>query len=156
MALSPSIYDRENRIVIAKNIYTSTWQVLLWFTSLCALISLVLVRIIVVTAISYGLSQYALEVVVQVLVLELIPLGAALFVVLHSNREISSTLIGSSMHTDIVPRVIAMAFAVVTLAAVSSLVALMMAYVVVYGFSPWGFAEYTRMVGRVFDPGVAV
>ncbi|MCK5435360.1 MAG: ABC transporter permease [Nitrosomonadaceae bacterium] len=155
MALSPSIYDRENRIVIAKNIYTSTWQVLLWFTSLCALISLVLVRIIVITALSYGLSQYALEVVVQVLVLELIPLGAALFVVLHSNREISS-LIGSSMHTDIVPRVIAMAFAVVTLAAVSSLVALMMAYVVVYGFSPWGFAEYTRMVGRVFDPGVAV
>ncbi len=156
MALSPSIYDRENRTVIAKNIYTSTWQVLLWFTSLCALISLVLVRIIVVTALSYGLSQYALEVVVQVLVLELIPLGAALFVVLHSNREISSTLIGSSMHTDIVPRVIAIAFAVVTLAAVSSLVALVMAYTVVYGFSPWGFAEYTRMVGRVFDPGVAV
>ncbi|TDI77416.1 MAG: ABC transporter permease [Betaproteobacteria bacterium] len=156
MALSPSTYDRENRTVIAKNIYTSTWQVLLWFTSLCALISLVLVRIIVVTALSYGLSQYALEVVVRVLVLELIPLGAALFVVLRSNMEISPTLIGSSMRTDIVPRVIAIAFSVVTLAAVSSLVTLVMAYAVVYGFSPWGFAEYTRMVGRVFDPGVAV
>ena len=156
VALSPSIYDQENRIVIAKNIYTSTWQVLLWFTSLCALISLVLVRIIVVTALSYGLSQYALEVVVRVLVLELIPLGAALFVVLRLNSEISSTLIGNSMRTDIVPRVIAIAFSVVTLAAVSSLVALVIAYVVVYGFSPWGFAEYTRMVGRVFDPGVAV
>ncbi|TFH12622.1 MAG: ABC transporter permease [Nitrosomonadales bacterium] len=156
MVLSPSIYDRENRSIIAKNIYTSTWQVLLWFTSLCALISLVLVRIIVVTALSYGLSQYALEVVVRVLVLELIPLGAALFVVLRSNMEISSTPIGGSMRTYIVPRLIATAFSVVTLAAVSSLVALVMAYIVVYGFSPWGFTEYTRMVGRVFDPGIAV
>jgi phospholipid/cholesterol/gamma-HCH transport system permease protein len=156
MALSPSTYDHRNRSVIANNIYTNTWQVLLWFTSLCALISLVLVRIIVVTALSYGLSQYALEMVVRVLVLELIPLGAALFVVLRSNKEVNSIRKGSSMRTDIIPRVIAIAFSVVTLAAVSSLVALVIAYIVVYGFSPWGFAEYTRMVGRVFDPGVAV
>jgi len=156
IALSLSSYDKENRSVIAKNIYKSTWQVLLWFTMLCALISLVLVRIIVVTAQSYGLSQYALEVVVRVLVLELIPLGAALFVVLRSNMEISPTLTDGSMRTEVVPRVIAIAFSVVTLAAVSSLVALVMAYIVVYGFSPWGFAEYTRMVGRVFDPGITV
>ena len=156
LALSPSSYDKVNRSVIAKHIYMSTWQVLLWFTTLCALISLVLVRIIVVTALSYGLSQYALEVVVRVLVLELIPLGAALFVVLRSNMEISPTLAEGSMRTEVVPRVIAIAFSVITLAAVSSLVALVMAYIVVYGFSPWGFAEYTRMVGRVFDPGIAV
>ena len=155
--LSPSTYDKVNRSVIAKNIYMSTWQVLLWFTTLCALISLVLVRIIVVTALSYGLSQYALEVVVRVLVLELIPLGAALFVVLRSNIEISPIiLVEGSVRTEVVPRVIAAAFSVITLAAVSSLVALVMAYIVVYGFSPWGFAEYTRMVGRVFDPGIAV
>jgi phospholipid/cholesterol/gamma-HCH transport system permease protein len=60
------------------------------------------------------------------------------------------------MRIEAVPRVIAIAFSVVTLAAVSSLVALVMAYIVVYGFSPWGLAEYTRMVGRVFDPGITV
>ena len=155
-ALSPSSYDKENRSAIARHIYMSTWQVLLWFTMLCALISLVLVRIIVVTALSYGLSQYALEVVVRVLVLELIPLGAALFVVLRLNMEISPTLVEGSMRTEVVPRMIAIAFSVVTLAAVSSLVALVMAYIVVYGLSPWGLVEYTRMVGRVFDPGIAV
>ena len=70
--------------------------------------------------------------------------------------EISPTLVEGAMRTEGVPRVIAIAFSVITLAAVSSLVALVMAYIVVYGFSPWGFAEYTRMVGRVFDPGVSV
>ena len=38
----------------------------------------------VVTALSYGLSRYALEMVVRVLVLELIPLSAALFAALRS------------------------------------------------------------------------
>jgi len=37
----------------------------------------------VVTALSYGLSRYALEMVIRVLVLELIPLTAALFVAMR-------------------------------------------------------------------------
>ena len=43
---------------------------------LSALISLVLIRIVVVTALSYGLSQFAVQMVVRVLVLELIPTTA--------------------------------------------------------------------------------
>ena len=156
LALSPSTYDRVNRAVIARNIYTSTWQVLFWFTVLCALISLVLIRIVVVTASSYGLSQYALEMMVRVLVLELIPLGAALFVLLRSSMAISTGSTASLMRTELVPRVIAIAYSVATLAAVSSVMALVLAYLAVYGLSPWGFAEYTRMVGRVFDPIVTV
>ncbi|MDP2639655.1 MAG: ABC transporter permease, partial [Betaproteobacteria bacterium] len=80
MALSPATYDRENRAVTANQIYFTAWQVLPWFTLLAALLSLVLIRIVVETTMSYGLSQYALEMVVRVLVLELIPLFAALFV----------------------------------------------------------------------------
>ena len=55
-----------------------------WFTALSALVSLVIIRIVLVTALSYGLSRFALEMVVRVLVLELIPLSAALFVALRS------------------------------------------------------------------------
>ncbi len=156
LALSPATYGRENRAALAWNIYASTWQVLLWFTVLCALISLVLIRIVVVTAASYGLSQYALEMVVRVLVLELIPLGAALFVVLRSGMLTNTVLTASPLHIEHVPRMIAVAFSVATLAAVSSVVALVLAYLVVYGLSPWGLAEYTHMVGRVFDPLVTV
>jgi phospholipid/cholesterol/gamma-HCH transport system permease protein len=53
------------------------------FLVLSALVSLVLIRIVVATAMSYGLSQYALEVLVRTLVLELIPLYAAMFVALR-------------------------------------------------------------------------
>ncbi|MES3010652.1 MAG: ABC transporter permease [Pseudomonadota bacterium] len=169
-ALSPSTYNRANRLAMARLMVATTWRVLPWFTLLSALISLVLIRIVVVTAQSYGLSQYALDVVVRVLVLELIPLSAALFVVLRgamaAEADLSSLPVGSDapgrhaqtvlVRTELLPRVVAAVFSVVTLAAVSSVVALVLAYVNVYGFTPWGFAAYTRMVGRVFDPATGI
>jgi hypothetical protein len=57
---------------------------LAWYGVLSALVSLVLIRIVVVTSQSYGLSRFALEMVVRVLVLELIPLCAAAFVALRT------------------------------------------------------------------------
>jgi phospholipid/cholesterol/gamma-HCH transport system permease protein len=58
--------------------------------------------------------------------------------------------------SDFLPQVIGSTVSVLTLAAVSSTLTLILAYLVVYGFSPWGFDEYTRMVGRVFDPVIVV
>jgi phospholipid/cholesterol/gamma-HCH transport system permease protein len=58
------------------------------------------------------------------------------------------------MRQDWVPRIIASAFSVLLLAAVSGVVALVLAYLTVYGLSPWGLTEYTRVVGRVFAPTV--
>jgi phospholipid/cholesterol/gamma-HCH transport system permease protein len=173
MAFSPTTYNRENRIITARHIYTSTWQVLPWFTVLAALVSLVLIRIVVVTALSYGLSRYALEMVVRVLVLELIPLTAALFVALRAGMafnagDAKALLVTSNapaeksahaqnrLRRELVPQVIANAFAVLSLAMVSSVVVLVLAYVNVYGTSPWGVLEYTRTVGRVFDPAVTI
>ena len=180
LAFTPSTYRREHRGLIVNKIYSATWQVLPAFTLLSALISLVLIRIVVVTAKSYGLSQFALEVVVRVLVLELIPLSAALFVVLrtsvaamvqHSPQpQAAGHALGQGQGqgqgegqghgTWVVGQelsnAIASAFSVLTLTAVSSVLALFLAYVVVYGMSPWGFDDYTRMVGRVFDPAVVI
>ena len=173
MAFSPSTYNRENRIVTSHYIYTSTWQVLPWFTLLAALVSLVLIRIVVVTALSYGLSRYALEMVVRVLVLELIPLTAAMFVALRAGLAFNagdalalqvttavstekSTHAQNRLRRELVPQVIANAFAVLSLAMVSSVIVLFLAYVSVYGTSPWGVLEYTRTVGRVFDPAVTL
>jgi len=166
MALSRATYDKENRAVTAKQIYFTAWQVLPWFTLLSALLSMVLIRIVVETSINYGLSQYALEMVVRVLVLELIPLFAALFVALRSGAAINTEVAlmhirgdfeaqrrdGSDpLRRELVPRVIGSAVSVVALVAVSGVVALLLAYLGVYGFSPWGLAGYTRTVGQVFD-----
>ncbi|MFC3107055.1 MlaE family ABC transporter permease [Undibacterium arcticum] len=171
MAFSPSTYNRANRGATSRYIYTSTWQVLPWFTLLSALVSLVLIRIVVVTALSYGLSQYALEMVVRVLVLELIPLSAALFVALRSGLAFNAgaappltpvasqslrSVDADQLRRDLVPQVIASAFAVLSLAMVSSVLVLVLAYVSVYGMSPWGLVDYTRTVGRVFDPAVTI
>lgn len=171
MALSPSTYNRANRASTAQHIYASTWQVLPWFTLLAALLSLVLIRIVVVTALSYGLSQYALQMVVRVLVLELIPLSAALFVALRAGMTFNAGLNVSALQEpsgplqrpsmerlrrELVPRVLATAFSVLTLAMVSSVVALVLAYLTVYGFTLWGLPGYTRTVGQVFDPAVTI
>src|SRR5450830_1238285 len=103
LALSPSTYNRTHRAATSRHIYTSTWQVLPWFTTLAALLSLVLIRIVVVTAYNYGLSQYALQMVVRVLVLELIPLSAALFVALRAGLTFNAGVADNALQAQAGP-----------------------------------------------------
>jgi phospholipid/cholesterol/gamma-HCH transport system permease protein len=154
LALSPSSYTQHSRLRIAEHIYRNTWRVLPWFTTLCALLSLVLIRIVVVTAQSYGLSNLALELVVRVLVLELLPLGSALFVVVASGLLKPRVCHDEQELAHYLPRIFGTMFSILMLAAVSSTMVLVLAYLIVYGFSPWGLPEYTHMVGHVFDPMV--
>lgn len=171
LALSPSSYGRANRLVMMRHMYLDTAPILGGFTVLCALVSLVLTRIVVVTALSYGLSQYALQLVIRVLVLELIPLTAALFVALRCtipngaelsqmrrHGELEALRQGGvdPMRGEVLPRVVAGVFSTVTLAALSCVVALALAYLAVYGFVASGLPGYTRMFGQVFSPAVSL
>ena len=47
-------------------------------------------------------------------------------------------------------------FAVITLAAISSAITLVLAYFSVYGFSTWGVPGFTRTVGQVFNPVIVL
>ena len=68
LAVLPSSYRRgEQRHAVLLNLYQATGPLLTWFLVLSALISVVLIRIVVATAYSYGLSQYAMEVLVRTL-----------------------------------------------------------------------------------------
>lgn len=171
MLLSPSTYRWSSLRPILQRMYRDTAPILLGFTVLAALICLVITRIVVVTAISYGLSRYALEMVVRVLVLELIPLTASLFVAMRCTIPYATELavMRSSgewdaraqrgealMRLEVLPRVVSGLYASVTLAALSCVVALVMAYVGVYGFSWAGVQGYTRMFGHVFNPSVTL
>ena len=171
LALSPSTYDRANRAALARHVWLGTAPILAWFALLSALISVVLIRIVVVTALSYGLSQYALEMVVRVLVLELIPLTAALFVALRSTVPSGADLIRmhqrgefeallhagtDPLRHELLPRVLAGIFAVLMLAAVSCLIAMLLAYLAVYGFTLGALAGFTHTLGRIFNPAVAL
>jgi len=171
LALSPSSYDRETRLVLAREAYEATAPILLWFTALSSLVSLVIIRIVVVTALSYGLSRYALDMVVRVLVLELIPLTAAIFVALRcaipNAAEIAALRDGGEfealrqqgvdpLQREVLPRMVAGMFSTLMLAAVSCVVALILAYLLVHGFTGAAFASYTRSVGHVFSPAVVL
>ena len=171
LVLSPSSYSRAGRKLLANRMYLDTAPILLGFTMLAALLALVITRIVVVTALSYGLSRYALEMVIRVLVLELIPLTAAMFVAMRCAIPAGEQLAAmrqsghltrleqsgaDPVRMELVPRVVAAGFASLTLAALSCVVALCMSYLSVYGVNTAGLDGFTRMFGHVFSPAVSL
>jgi phospholipid/cholesterol/gamma-HCH transport system permease protein len=171
LAASRSSYRGGQWPVLAHHLVRGAGGSLLWFTLVASLLTHVLTRIVLVTAASYGLSQYALEMVIRVLVLELIPLIAACFVAvrtaLPAGAEIASMRRRGELDTlrqtgidplrrEALPRALASLVLVWMLAALAGIVALVVAYLVAYGFSPWGLAGYTRTVGNVMAPPVAL
>lgn len=171
LALLPAGFSGAARNAVARQIVRATSANLMWYTLLSALISVVLIRIVVVTALSYGLSRFAIEMVVRVLVLELIPLTAALFVALRYTLPQSAELermgaLGAfgamknqaidPLLQEFLPRVLGGVFGVWMLGAVSCIMSLLLAYLTIYGFTPWALPGYTRVVGHVFNPAVTL
>ena len=165
-ALSRETYSAATRAVAVRQIYFTAWQLLPGFTVFSAVLSLLVIQITVNAARAYGLSDYALELVFRVLVLELLPFGTALIVALRSGSAISAEV--ALMHAsgeleamraqgidplkrEFVPRVVACALSVAALTVITCAIALVLAYSAMYGVSPWGFAPYTREVAGVFS-----
>lgn len=166
-ALSRSTYTPETRAVALRQIYFTVWQVLFGFTLFAALLSWVITRITINAARGYGLAGFALELSFRVLILEVLPFGTALFVAIRSGSALSTEV--AVMHAtgelqameranehplerEFVPRVVAAALSVITLTVLTCTIALALSYVAMYGFSPWGFEEFTRTVALVFTP----
>ena len=171
LAASPSSYRQAQHSKLLLQVYRATRPLLLSFTLLSALVAVVIIRIVVVTSLSYGLSRFALDVLIRTLVLELIPLSAALAVAVRYSlaagievRELraaggfeAAMKRGIDPTRDLVlPYVLASSFAVVTLALLSGVVTLLLTYLSVYGFALWGIDNFTRAVGQVFNPVIGL
>lgn len=171
LALSPSSYRRAQRPVLVHSLYHATRPLLSSFTWLSALAALVVIRIVVATSLTYGLSRFALDVLVRTLVLELIPLSAAFVVAvrysLAAGDEVRALRAAGGFEAQlqrgidptrdiVLPRVVASCFAVLTLALLSSVVTLVLTYLSVYGFALWGIDDFTRAVGQVFNPVIGL
>ena len=165
-ALAPSTYDAATRAVAAKQIYFTAWQIVRPFTLFAALFSFIVIQITVAAARDFGLSQHALELILRALVLELLPLLTALFVALRSGAAIATEIAlmrvsgelealeragEEPLRREFVPRIAAAALSVISLTVLSCALAVVLAYFAMYGFSPWGFGEFTRVVGRTFS-----
>jgi len=170
-ALSPSVYNPATRAVVAKQIYFTAWQVIPGFVLFVAVLSAVIVRIVDATARDFGLSQFASELTMRMLVLEVIPLVAALFVSLRSGAAINTEIALMNLRNEIealrragvdpmrfefVPRLVGCVVSVISLTVFSGTIALVIAYLGVYGFFLWGVPEFTRTVGNVFDAQITI
>ncbi|MDD5391148.1 MAG: ABC transporter permease [Gallionellaceae bacterium] len=168
-ALSPTVYNSATRTVVMKQIYFTAVQILVPFTLFAALLSFVLIQIVVGTAAEYGLSDYALEMSVRLLVLEVLPLVTALFVALRSgsaiNTEVALMRINNELEAledsgvdtlrlEFMPRVIGGMLSVLSLTAITSVLALVLAYLAVYGAQPWSLPDFARVMGKVFDGAI--
>lgn len=170
-ALSPAVYNSATRTVVMKQIYFTAVQILLPFTLFAALLSFVLIQIVVGTAAEYGLSDYALEMSVRLLVLEVLPLVTALFVALRSgsaiNTEVALMRINNELEAledsgvdtlrlEFMPRVIGGMLSVLSLTAITSVLALVLAYLAVYGLQISSLPDFNRVMSQVFSTGVLV
>ena len=103
----------------------------------------------------------------RLLVLELVPLFVALFVGLRSGSAINTEVVlmhirgdldalqragADPMRHELVPRVVGGTVSVVSLTVTGCIIALSLAYIAVYGLSPWGLEDYTRALGQIFNP----
>jgi phospholipid/cholesterol/gamma-HCH transport system permease protein len=166
-ALSPSFYTPRLRATAIKQLYFTVWQVVTPFMLFTTLLSVVIIEITVRLARGYGLGVYALELVMRVLTLELLPLLTALFVALRSGSAISTEIALMRVHgefeamrlegvdpleRELLPRVLAASVSVFMLTTICGALTLVAAYFSMYGLSPWGFGEFTWTIAEVFTP----
>lgn len=171
LAFSPSCYRQESGRAVLQHVYRAAGPGLPGFTVLMALFNVVVIRIVVVTAFAYGLSSFALDAVVRVLVLEMIPLVAALYVAIEYSIPQGSELFKlrrsgalaqlqargiDPLSREVLPRVLAGMVAVLLMAAVSCVISLVLAYVAVHGFNTAGLPSYNHAVGHIFNPVVTL
>jgi phospholipid/cholesterol/gamma-HCH transport system permease protein len=161
-AFSPRIHDRASRHQTALVLCNAAWQPLPGYLLASILISIVVTRVIAVSANSYGLSHLALEAIVRVFVIEVLPLVSSLFIAtravpmaMHHLVRLSKSPVPATVR-DALPYAVGNSIAVVVLAVASGLVSLLVAYLVIHGFTQWGLPGYARLIGLVFDPILAI
>ncbi|MDE2599966.1 MAG: hypothetical protein KGL40_10120 [Rhodocyclaceae bacterium] len=144
-AFSPSTWTPVVQRQISQCLWAEARQILPRFVLLSGLLSLAIVHIVVNTTNNYGLSGFALATVMRLLVVELLPLLAAVNVALAPpGRGAGAAL------------VVSRCVLVIVMTTLSSAVALAIAYLGMYGLTPWGLGIYTHTVGQVFEPVVLI
>lgn len=165
---SPSSYNKAMRRVVQKQIYFTAWQILPGFALFTALFSFLIIEIVVITARKYNLYEYALELIVRLLVLEIQPLMTAMFIALRTgaaiNTEVALMKIQNELYAlqcmgidpvrlELLPRVVGGTVSVMVLTAVNTVIALWLTHLLIVDFHPWDLnsGDFTRIVGKVLD-----
>ena len=166
LLMHPGTWNRATFNVVIKQVYFTSVQILHVFLGYALVISWLIVSIILSTARDFGLSEFATEMTIRVLVLELLPFLTALFIALRSgsaiNTEVALMQVNNEldaldhckvppMQFEFMPRLVGGVISVITLAGLAGLVALLVAYVSIYGISHAGFEPFTLTISKIFD-----
>ncbi|HQT00765.1 MAG: ABC transporter permease [Hydrogenophilales bacterium 16-64-46] len=166
LLLDRSTWNRATYDVVIKQVYFTAVQILHVFLGYALVISWLLITIILSTAREFGLTEFATEMTIRVLVLELLPFLTALFIALRSgsaiNTEVALMRVNNEldalahckvppMQFEFLPRLIGGVISVVVLAALAGLLALLLAYLSIYGLTMAGFDAFTQTVAKIFD-----
>lgn len=165
--LSPAAYHGAALEVIRKQIYFTAWQILPGFALFVAVLTVVVTLIVGGTARDYGLYAHALELVVRLLALELLPLLTALFIGLRTGAAMNTEVALMQIHNELealelagvdpvefefMPRIVGGTLSVMALTAVGIVIALALVYLVIEGIQPWSLppGNFGIVLGKVF------
>lgn len=166
LLLDRATWNQATFDVVVKQVYFTSVQILHVFLGYALIISWLFITIILSTAREFGLTEFAMEMTIRVLVLELLPFLTALLVALRSgsaiNTEVALMRVNNEldalahckvppMQFEFLPRLIGGVVSVVALASLAGLLALLLAYLAIHGVSLAGFEAFTRTVAKIFD-----
>src|SRR4030065_2486725 len=148
LLLDRPTWNRATFDVVIKQVYFTAVQILPVFLGYALVISWLIITIILTSARDFGLTAFASEMTIRVLVLELLPFLTALFIALRSgsaiNTEVALMQVNNEldalahckvppMQFEFLPRLIGGVISVITLAGLAGLLALPKAYPPHYG-----------------------
>lgn len=166
LLLERATWNRATYDVVIKQVYFTSVQILPVFLGYVWVISWLIISIILSTARDFGLTEFASEMTIRVLVLELLPFLTALFIALRSgsamNTEVALMRVNNEldalahckvppMQFEFLPRLIGGVVSVTALACLAGLFALLLAYLAMYGLAAAGFDPFTRTLAKIFD-----
>ena len=165
--LHPSTWNRATFDVVVKQVYFTAVQVLPIFLTFALLIAWLMINIILNTAREYGLTEFATEMAIRVLILELLPFLTVLFIALRSGSAINTEVALMRVHKELdalehcqvspmqfefLPRLIGGIISMLTLAGLACLLTLGLTYLSIYGFNMAGFDFFNQTVAKIFTP----
>jgi phospholipid/cholesterol/gamma-HCH transport system permease protein len=166
LVLHPSTWNLATFDVVIKQVYFTAVQILHVFLAYALVISWLIITIILSTARDFGLTEFASEMTIRTLVLELLPFLTALFIALRSgsaiNTEVALMQVNNEldslahckvppMQFEFLPRLIGGVISVVALSLLAGLLALLIGYLAIYGTNLAGFEPYTRTIAKILD-----
>lgn len=161
---SPASYSLRLWNTVAQRVYVRLKWPLVLFLLLVALASSVLTRIVAQSLAGYGLAGLTMPLVQRVLVLELLPLAAALVVAIKMGIPMGAELAGlrrarhlqrvrqaggDPLRSELLPRLLMSLYASTMFTAFGSVLAMGTLYVGVYGYTAAGLSLFTHEFGRI-------